>query len=37
MKSLKEIRRQLEALNPVLKKKFSVDILELFGSYARGE
>ena len=37
MKSLKEIKRRLEALNPVLKKKFSVDTLELFGSYARGE
>ena len=37
MKSLKEIRNQLEVLNPVLKKKFSVDVIELFGSYVRGE
>ena len=37
MKSLKEIKRRLEALNPVLKKNFSVDALELFGSYVRGE
>ena len=37
MKSLKEIKRRLEALNPVLKKNFSVDAIELFGSYVRGE
>jgi len=37
MKSLKEIKRRLKVLNPVLKKNFSVDALELFGSYVRGE
>ena len=37
MKSLKEIKRQLKVLNPVLKKNFSVKTLELFGSYVRGE
>ena len=37
MKSLKEIKRRLKVLNPVLKKNFSVKTLELFGSYVRGE
>jgi uncharacterized protein len=37
MKSLEEIKRRLEALNPVLKKNFLVDAIELFGSYVRGE
>ena len=37
MKSLKEIRLRLKVLNPVLKKNFSVDAIELFGSYVRGE
>jgi uncharacterized protein len=37
MKSLEEIKRRLEALNPVLKGDFSVDSIELFGSYVRGE
>ena len=37
MKSLKEIKSRLKALNPVLKKNFSVDTIELFGSYIRGE
>jgi hypothetical protein len=37
MKSLKEIKLRLKALNPVLKKNFSVKTLELFGSFVRGE
>ncbi len=37
MKSLKEIKRGLKVLNPVLKENFSVKTLELFGSYVRGE
>ena len=37
MRSLKEIKRRLKVLNPVLKLNFSVDIIELFGSYVRGE
>jgi predicted nucleotidyltransferase len=37
MKSLKEIKSRLKVLNPVLKKNFSVDVIELFGSYVRGE
>ena len=37
MKSLKEIKRRLKVLNPVLRRNFSVDSIELFGSYVRGE
>jgi uncharacterized protein len=37
MKPLKEIIHQLKALNPVLKENFSVESIELFGSYIRGE
>ena len=37
MKSLKEIKRLLKVLNPVLRKNFSVKTLELFGSFVRGE
>jgi len=37
MKSLKEIKRRLKVLTPVLKENFSVDVIELFGSYVRGE
>jgi predicted nucleotidyltransferase len=37
MKSLEEIKRQLKRLTPILKSEFSVDTLELFGSYVRGE
>ena len=37
MKSLEEIKRRLKVLNPVLKRNFSVDTIELFGSYVRGE
>ena len=37
MKSVKEIKHRLKVLNPALKKNFSVDAIELFGSYVRGE
>ena len=37
MKSLEEIKHRLKVLNPVLKKNFSVDSIELFGSYVRGD
>jgi uncharacterized protein len=37
MNSLEEIKRQLKVLNPVLKRNFSVDAIELFGSFVRGE
>jgi predicted nucleotidyltransferase len=37
MMSLEEIKRRLKVLNIVLKRNFSVDAIELFGSYVRGE
>jgi uncharacterized protein len=37
MKSLEEIKHRLKVLNPVLKRSFSVDTIELFGSFVRGE
>ena len=37
MKSLEDVKRQLKALKPTLKNVFSVDTIELFGSYVRGE
>jgi predicted nucleotidyltransferase len=37
MKSLKEIKRRLKILSPVLKRNFAVEAIELFGSYVRGE
>ncbi len=37
MKTLKEIKIQLESLKSVLKENFSVDTVEIFGSYVRGE
>jgi len=37
MKSLQEIKLQLKELQAYLKENFSVDSIELFGSYVRGE
>ncbi len=37
MKTLKEIRAQLEKLKPILKEKYSVLTIGVFGSYVRGE
>jgi uncharacterized protein len=37
MKSLKEVTKKLEALKPHLRTAFSVDSIEIFGSYVRGE
>ena len=34
---LQEIKRQLRELMPVLKEKYKVETLEIFGSYVRGE
>ena len=36
-RSLDEVRGQLEALKPTLKKRFKVETIDIFGSYARGE
>lgn len=37
MKSLQEIRRQLKELQNYLRDNFSVDSIDLFGSYVRGD
>ena len=36
MKTLKEIKIQLELLKPVLKEKFQVETIGIFGSYSQG-
>jgi len=37
MKGLEEIKRKLAELKPVLREKFKVESIGLFGSYVRGE
>ena len=37
MKTLVEIKNQLESLKPVLKQKFQVDTKGIFGSYSQGQ
>ena len=37
MKTLEEIRAQLEVLKPVLREKYGVETIGVFGSYVRGE
>ena len=37
MKSLDEIKLQLETLKPVLKAKYQVETIGVFGSYCRGD
>lgn len=36
-RSLEEVKMQLQALKPTLKKRFKVETIDIFGSYARGE
>ncbi len=36
-RSLDEIKSQLQALKPTLKKRYKVETIDIFGSYARGE
>ena len=36
MKTLQEIKIQLELLKPVLKEKFQVETIGIFGSYSQG-
>ena len=36
-RSLDEVKGQLEALKPTLKKRFKVETIDIFGSYARGQ
>lgn len=35
MQSLEEVKTQLHLLKPTLKKRFKVETIEIFGSYAR--
>jgi predicted nucleotidyltransferase len=37
MKTLDEIKIQLESLKPVLKDKFQVETIGIFGSYSQGQ
>ena len=37
MKTLEELRAQLERIKPTLKEKFEVETIGIFGSYTRGE
>jgi predicted nucleotidyltransferase len=37
MKSSRYIRKRLEELKPILKEKFQVETIGVFGSYVRGE
>ncbi len=37
MKSLEQVKSQIEALKPVLQERFNVKTIEIFGSYARNE
>lgn len=37
MKTFDEIKAELELLKPVLKEKFQVETIGIFGSYSRGE
>ena len=37
MKSLEQIKLQIELLKPTLQKHFNVKTIEIFGSYARNE
>jgi predicted nucleotidyltransferase len=36
-RSLDEVKVQLEALKPYLRRRFKVETIDIFGSYARGE
>lgn len=36
-RSLDEVKSQLEELKPTLKRRFKVETVDIFGSYARGE
>jgi uncharacterized protein len=37
MKSIQEVKKEIELLKPTLKTRFKVETIEIFGSYARGE
>ena len=35
MKTLEEVRGELKTLKPILRKRFKVETIDIFGSYAR--
>ncbi|NLE03207.1 MAG: nucleotidyltransferase family protein [Crenarchaeota archaeon] len=37
MKTFDEVKSELELLKPILRKKFQVETIGVFGSYSRGE
>ncbi len=37
MRTLEEVKTELERLKPTLKKRFKVETIDIFGSYARNE
>ncbi len=37
MKTLEEIKRQIEQLKPTLKDRFQVETIGIFGSYTQGQ
>ena len=37
MRTLEEIKAKLEAIKPTLKKRFKVETIDIFGSYARNQ
>jgi predicted nucleotidyltransferase len=37
LKTLEEIKAQIEALKPLLREKYQIETIGLFGSYSRGE
>lgn len=36
-RSFEDVRQQLQELKPKLKKRFKVETIDIFGSYARGD
>ena len=36
-RSLEDVKQQLQELKPTLRKRFKVESIEIFGSYARSE
>ena len=36
-RSLEHVKQQLQELKPMLRKRFKVESIEIFGSYARNE
>jgi uncharacterized protein len=37
MRTLEDVKAELETLKPILKKRFKVETIDIFGSYARNQ